>query len=84
MQLVVLILDKLAFIGGKRDGGNSSSSVDLMDPRTGRVSPLPDMSFARGWPACAANNSHIFVFGDAYDFDPGAFTSEFYESGAKR
>lgn len=79
MQLAVLILDKLVFIGGCKDGDDRSSSVDLVDRRTVRVSPLPDLSCARGGPGCAA-----IAFGDNWFYQPGAFTSEFYGSGAKR
>lgn len=84
MQLIGIILDKLAFIGCVKDSGGISRSVVLMDPRTIRVSHLPDLSRGREWPACAANDSQMFVFGDWDRDKPGTFASEFYKIGAKR
>lgn len=78
----MLFFNKLALISGLGLIANNSIKVDSMKSRTAVEFPLPDMSCARYWPDSAANDRQIFVFADWLENDYGAFTSEFYESGA--
>ncbi|KAM7533132.1 hypothetical protein Aperf_G00000121111 [Anoplocephala perfoliata] len=82
-KTVISFQKKLAFIGGwKISEEGYTRSVDLMDPRTGGLSPLPEMLHGRCEPPCAASENHIFVFVDRQT-DP-SFTPEFYDSGSER
>ncbi|KAM7533350.1 hypothetical protein Aperf_G00000121123 [Anoplocephala perfoliata] len=79
---IISFQNKLVFIGGFHPRYGWSNGVDLMDTGNGQVSLLPEMSYARNQPPCAASESHIFVFGEnIYD---GSFTGEFYENGSER
>ncbi|KAM7533886.1 hypothetical protein Aperf_G00000108289 [Anoplocephala perfoliata] len=75
---IISFQSKLVFIGGW-EGYRESRRVDLMDPMTGLVLPLPEMAYARSAPACATNNHQIFVFGE----DRLDTTDEFYGSGSE-
>ncbi|VUZ47603.1 unnamed protein product [Hymenolepis diminuta] len=79
--------NKILFIGGWEEGRDNpwSSKVDLMDPSTGRVSPLPNMLNARKWPASVTTENEIFVFSDGMVLDsPGVYSSEVYEASSGR
>ncbi|VUZ39998.1 unnamed protein product [Hymenolepis diminuta] len=71
---------KLVLIGGIPE----SRSVDLFNPSTGQISPLPDMIHTRESPTCEATENEIFVFSCSSPISAGAFFSEVYETASGR